>query len=84
MFPPSGWLAGDAVQVPLRLVAIVPDRPSPLPASLRADPVSRQHLIDFQPDQGVASALWLSAISILLFRDIQVKAQVWAGPAENC
>ncbi|MDX6977980.1 hypothetical protein SJ260_16730, partial [Citrobacter portucalensis] len=53
-----------------------PCRPSPLPASLRADPVSRQHLIDFQPDQGVASALWLSAISVLLFTGIQVKAQV--------
>ncbi|MGY9520348.1 hypothetical protein ACTM6F_02900 [Citrobacter freundii] len=25
---------------------------SPLPASLRADPVSRQRLIDFQPDRG--------------------------------
>ncbi|MEB1122972.1 hypothetical protein VC870_19420, partial [Citrobacter freundii] len=51
-------------------------RPSPLPASLRAAPVSRQRLIDFQPDQGVASAIWLSAISVLLFRGIQVKAQV--------
>ncbi|HBC9088600.1 TPA: hypothetical protein OPR09_003374 [Citrobacter koseri] len=29
-----------------------PGRPSPPPASLRADPVSRQRLIDFQPEQG--------------------------------
>jgi hypothetical protein len=29
----------------------------PLPASCGAEPVSRQRLIDFQPGQGVASAL---------------------------
>ncbi|HBL6922750.1 TPA: hypothetical protein LSH87_000071 [Citrobacter koseri] len=29
-----------------------PGRPSLPPASLRADPVSRQRLIDFQPEQG--------------------------------
>ncbi|MBA8063040.1 hypothetical protein HV077_11660 [Citrobacter freundii] len=44
--------------------------------TLNKFPFSHQRLIDFQPDQGVASALWLSAISVLLFRDIQVKAQV--------
>ncbi|HEE0106637.1 hypothetical protein HV096_13710 [Citrobacter freundii] len=44
--------------------------------TLNKFPFSRQRLIDFQPDQGVASALSLSAISVLLFRDIQVKAQV--------
>ncbi|MBK2670466.1 hypothetical protein FKL07_09225 [Citrobacter freundii] len=60
-----------------------PCKARPEPASMLALPALRKHVGNFQPDQGVASALWLSAISVLLFTGIQVKAQVvrrgWSG-----
>lgn len=61
-----------------------PGRPSPPPASLRADPVSRQRLIDFQPEQGhCCNALIFSRTGFAVKKN-RGNGQVWAGPAENC
>lgn len=62
-----------------------PGRPSPPPASLRADPVSRQRLIDFQPEQGhCCNALIFSCTGFAVKKTNRRNGQVWADPAENC
>ena len=62
-----------------------PCRPSPPPASLRADPVSRQRLIDFHA--GPTASLQFSAFQVKSFRCKKANCgdgRVWIGPAENC
>lgn len=52
-------------------------RPSPPPASLRADPVSRQRLIDFHA--GPTASLRFSAFQVNSFRCKKSKPQRWSG-----
>ena len=62
-----------------------PCRPPPPPASLRADPVSRQRLIDFHA--GPTASLQFSAFQVKSFRCKKANCgdgRVWIGPAENC
>jgi hypothetical protein len=55
-----------------------PCRLSPPPASLRAAPVSRQRLIDFQPDPVIAVTVWFSLRGV-----IAVKRNITGDPSPS-